>query len=43
MGEPREQFTVVFILSPTELASECVSAAGSVAIYAKTTVRCSPF
>jgi hypothetical protein len=40
MEEPSEQSTVVFTLIPTELASECVSAAGSVTIYAKTAARC---
>jgi hypothetical protein len=54
MEEPGEQCTVVFALIVTELASECVYVegvgelhrspplAGSVKIYAKTTVHCSP-
>ncbi len=49
MEEPGEQCTVVFALIVTEPASECVCVeaphpplGGSVTIYAKTTVLCSP-
>jgi hypothetical protein len=53
MEEPGEQCAVAFALIITELATECgwgrgvatpptLPLAGSVTIYAKTTVHCSP-